>query len=208
MQKGYSKLGEFETNLVGVSSGYFSRIKNSPDVFPSMEILFKLTGIFGVSLDLLLKYDMEIIGGNSQTLLDFVEKLKSDTLKNHLDWRMCSNEYPLCNPEIARKGKFEYHAFVNGGYFATSYDGCTRICLQPLIFSKSEKISEGDRCDGFLLELRNSADEKKQICYTDNINDALRLSIYELSRIIWKKMDDLFVDQETLAVIKKILSDN
>ena len=79
------KIGELESQA-NVSAGYLSRLAKDENSKPSVELITKIAGILGVSMDVLLGCNLSSQNPTEQYLFDFLQKLNKDTLENKLDW--------------------------------------------------------------------------------------------------------------------------
>ena len=80
------KVGELESRA-NVSTGYLSRLTKDENSKPSVELVVKIAGILGVSLDALLYYDLRNQYFEERYFDNFLVKLYMDTQGNSLDWK-------------------------------------------------------------------------------------------------------------------------
>ena len=89
------KIGDFEKSI-GVSAGYLSRLKaridNGEDVVPTVPILNKISQVLGVSMDMLINFDIPPCHDNLTTLMRVIDKLIDDTNEKNIEWYPCSEE--------------------------------------------------------------------------------------------------------------------
>ena len=79
-------LGDLETGA-GVSAGYLSRIgKEDNKSSPSIEVLTSIADKLGVSLDGLVGFDYAGMSPTERYIIDFIEKLASQTLGGFQNW--------------------------------------------------------------------------------------------------------------------------
>ena len=80
------KIGDLEADA-GVSTGYFSRLnKSDSTALPSIEALTAVAGKLGVSIDSLVKIEYDALTESERYLVDFLEKLISDTESSDVCW--------------------------------------------------------------------------------------------------------------------------
>ncbi len=89
------KIGDFEKRI-GVSAGYISRLKarsdNGEDVNPTVTILNSMSHVLGVSMDMLINYDIPPSHDNLTTLTRVLDKLITDTDDKKIHWDIFSKE--------------------------------------------------------------------------------------------------------------------
>lgn len=80
------RLGQIERDA-DLKPGYMSRLEK-PDNYtePSMNFIITAARALNVSMDLLIKVDMEEVTPSEKYALNFIDKLKKDTLDGKLDW--------------------------------------------------------------------------------------------------------------------------
>ena len=80
------RLGQIERDA-DLKPGYMSRLeKPDNNTEPSMNFIITAARALNVSMDLLVKVDMEEITPSEKYTLSFIDKLKNDTLGGKLDW--------------------------------------------------------------------------------------------------------------------------
>ncbi len=89
------KIGDFEKSI-GVSAGYLSRLKaridNGEDVVPTVPILNNISHVLGVSMDMLINFDIPSRHDNLTTLIRVLDKLINDTNEKKIEWYPCNEE--------------------------------------------------------------------------------------------------------------------
>lgn len=82
------RLGQIERDA-DLKPGYMSRLeKPDNNTEPSMNFIITAARALNVSMDLLVEVDMEAITPSEKYALDFIDKLKNDTLGGKLDWNV------------------------------------------------------------------------------------------------------------------------
>lgn len=80
------KIGQIEKEA-GIRFGYMSRLeKEGNTAEPSMEFIVTAAKLLKVSIDTLISVDLTGLTPTEQYIVSFFDKLKSDTLKDKLDW--------------------------------------------------------------------------------------------------------------------------
>ena len=79
------KIGELE-DKAGVSKGYFARLKKDNTAKPSIDVVMKVADMFHVSIDSLVGIEMGKLSATDQYKIKFLEKLRTDTESEKLDW--------------------------------------------------------------------------------------------------------------------------
>ena len=80
------RVGELE-QILGISTGYISRIaKPGSDKKLSIDVVWKIAQIFGVSLRDLLETDLQIPNSNANMVAKFLIKLRQQTERNEIHW--------------------------------------------------------------------------------------------------------------------------
>ena len=104
-----TKTGGFE-KAIGVSQGYLSRMRNKMEnggiLYPPVPVLQKISKELGISIDMLLKYELPTNLDNLRTLNDFIQKIICDTNNRKIVW----DEYNM--DALRYKGDgFNYNLF-------------------------------------------------------------------------------------------------
>ena len=115
------KIGELEV-ACGVSTGYFARLRQGgKEAAPAANLLMAFADYLSVSVDALLSLDFTRATELDQKLLNYIEKLRSDTESRRLCWQRdpvgCGNPVPL-NPD----GTSAHPLFINKEALSTGED--------------------------------------------------------------------------------------
>lgn len=203
------KMGDFEANIVGVSVGYFSRLKNTPEVFPSIDVLSKLAELFGVSIDVLINIDIRAMGKNSRLIQNFIDKLKTDTIQGKINWREERTIFALRKILVERKIQCPYNVFINSNPAIAKYDEEQEVILQPLVFEGTDSKGDLFKLVGYEISLRKRNNNRKQkiavICYSDMVPETISASIFELAQYIGRNLQDMPIEDETIEAIQKFM---
>lgn len=79
------KIGELE-NEAGVSPGYISRTSKEPNAKPGIDFIMNVANALNTSVDTLVSIDLSELTPTEHYLISFIEKLKSDTVADKLNW--------------------------------------------------------------------------------------------------------------------------
>lgn len=150
------KIGELEA-AAGVSSGYISRTSKEGGTKPGIDFIMNAAAALNVSIDTLLRVDLTSLTPTEQYLVSFLEKLKTDTVNDKLDWNCETAEYLNYRLETDMNGYcahplFSQETFLEPG--ETEYpDEVTRV----VFISKSYDVHTYIQGDCFNLRLKNGA---------------------------------------------------
>ena len=86
------RIGNIE-RFLGLSAGYISRTaKESGKKRMSIDVVWRLSKLFRVSLDDLIRRDLSRTGGDRSMLIEFIQRLRDDTRNGTLTWTIESGE--------------------------------------------------------------------------------------------------------------------
>ena len=86
------RIGNIE-RFLGLSLGYISRTtKESGKKRMSIDVVWRLSRLFNVSLDDLIRRDMSKTGGDGNMLMEFINRLRDDTRHGTLTWKLDYSE--------------------------------------------------------------------------------------------------------------------
>lgn len=138
------KIGEIET-AAGVSPGYISRSAKEGGAKPGIDFIVKVADVLNTTVDTLINTNLTELSATERYLISFIEKLKSDTVSDKLEWEYSSadslnrleqpNGHPLFSyetfyeqsevdypDEVSRivfvSHTFNCHTSINGGCFS------------------------------------------------------------------------------------------
>lgn len=207
-EHGFNKVGDFETQKINVSTGYFSRLTKMPENFPPMDVMLKLSETFGVSIDVLVKTDIRAMGKNSRLIQKYIEKLKDKTIQGDMKWEEIHTINALSKIEINRKKKCPYKIYINHNPVAARYGDEQRVYVQPLIFEG--KYEEGHNVQRmeyqiYIAKGKGLNENRTVICYSDLVIDIIRDSIYELVQFIGRNLIDTQMDEKAIEAVQDFL---
>ena len=114
-----AKIGQIEKEA-GVRLGYMSRLEKDGNTSePSIEFIAAAAKILNVSLDTLISINIAKLTPTEQYILDFFDKLKSDTLADKLEWHVETPGY-LNSLEIETEPEYGYE-YVDHPLFAQQH---------------------------------------------------------------------------------------
>lgn len=112
------KIGELESEA-GVSPGYISRTSKDEKAKPGIDFILKVAEALDTSIDTLVSVNLTDVTPTERYLISFIDKLKSDTLLDKLEWeRMSAGSLNRLEPD--RDGYishplFSYETFYEEG---------------------------------------------------------------------------------------------
>lgn len=191
---------------VGVSSGYFARLSKTPSTFPIVDVLLKLSEIFGVNIDLLLKQNINSMGQNNRMIYKLVTMLCQRTIDGDIQWKELSSICSLGEIKYEREFPSDYKMYLNDNPYEAKMDDGLIIGIQPLKF-KLQKNSKNKVKSATGYELYySSGDKRDSICFSDLVDPLTRVSIEELASYIAREIQDVQIPNvETLDIIKSLL---
>lgn len=201
------KIGELEEK-VGVSVGYFSRLSKTPDTFPAIDVLSKLSHIMGISIDVLIRIDLQGMGKNSRLLQAFIDKLKIDTVQGKLRWTVQPSVFALSKVAVPRDIPCPYNTYIAGNPVYAKYKDDQEVVIQPLMFEKPKGAEPPEQYQGYRISLRKSGSREnyKTVCYSDLVFESIRASIFELAQFISRDLQDIDIQDEAISAIEKYLN--
>ena len=148
------KIGQIEKEA-GIRLGYMSRLEKEGNTSePSVEFIVSAAKMLKVSIDTLISVDLTGLTPTEQYLVGFFDKLKSDTLKDKLDW-IRETAFNLNRMEPNFNGYVEHPLFAEETFFEESEceypDEVTRIVFNSKTFGPRTYICG----DCFNLRLKN-----------------------------------------------------
>lgn len=193
------KVSELE-EMVGVSSGYFSRLAKSPSSFPGIDILLKLSNIFRISVNILVSNDVCKLGADKITVAEFIEELKNRTLDNTLNWCFATSSLATIKRiRCVDENLEELNKRVGGRPLVAQYRKDIEVKIVPY---------EMDTYNGSYSMLEIYLVKGKRnifVCKTDELDYSIQCEIAELNQIIMKKLTDSILTNEARDVLNDLL---
>lgn len=150
------KIGRIEKEA-NCQPGYMSRLeKKTNNTDPSLEFLITAAKMLGISLDVLLFTDLKELSPTEKYLIAFIQKLKTDTLENKLNWTRESagylnrlgcdmngnTEHPLFTWEtFLEQGECEYPKEITDVRFVSNSFDCNTYIAGDCFNLKMQKNS-------------------------------------------------------------------
>lgn len=145
------KIGDLEKEA-NVSTGYLSKLNKEENTSsPSIELLYTVARVLGVTIDMLVHSEYEGLSSNEKYILKFLDKLVSDTLSGELQWEK-ETKKQLLNVECGYMGGEPYtehplfEATVISVVGESGYPENTHLesCYYSRFFSEGETKIAGD----------------------------------------------------------------
>ena len=178
------KIGDLEKEI-GVSKGYFARMKSDASANPGIDVVLQVANRFGVSIDSLIGVDMSKMNVTESYLYEFYRKLLVDTEAGKLEWGRETAEslnsmrvqngnyvphpffYPALDIVRAMNGKapkdcffnsdtFKSQTKINGDcYFLRMNDGALLFLAD--VAKKYQKAKDSENCAKEIWMRKNDA---------------------------------------------------
>lgn len=153
-QKQDIKIGQIEKEA-GIRLGYMSRLEKEGNTSePSMEFIVSAAKLLKVSIDTLVSVDLTGLTPTEQYLVNFFDKLKTDTFKDKLDWNR-ETAFNLNSMEPDMNGWVNHPLFNEETFFEETEceypEEVTRIVFNSKTFGPRTYICG----DCFNLRLKN-----------------------------------------------------
>lgn len=150
------KIGQIEKDA-GIRLGYMSRLeKDDNTAEPSVEFIVTAAKLLNVSVDTLISMDLANLTPTEKYLVNFVEKLKTDTMADKLNWNVISkNEMDRYETDINGNS---LHPLITS---ETVYDTCGGDYPQPfevnMYVSKTFDLETDIYGDCYDLRMKNGS---------------------------------------------------
>lgn len=168
------KIGQIEKEA-GIRLGYMSRLEKAGNTSePSMEFIVSAAKLLKVSVDTLISVDLTGLTPTEQYLVNFFDKLKTDTLQDKLDWNR-ETTFNLNRMEPNMNGYVDHPLFDEETFYEESEceypNEVTRIVFNSKSFGSRTYITG----DCFNLRLKNGTtlylmDIEKSVHKTNDIS--------------------------------------
>lgn len=192
------KIGQIEKEA-GVRLGYMSRLeKEGNTAEPSMEFIVSAAKLLKVSIDTLISVDLTGFTPTEQYIVNFFDKLKSDTLQDKLDWNR-ESAFNLNRMEADIDENIYHPLFSEETFFEETEcdypEEVTRIVFNSKTFGPHTYIAG----DCFNLRLKNGTtlylmDIEKSVHRTNDVSafskEAWMYVPYKGSQLLVTSQDD------------------
>lgn len=149
------KIGELESEA-GVSPGYISRTSKDNNAKPGIDFIIKVAESLNTSVDTLVSVDLASLTPTERYLLAFLEKLKSDTTKDKLDWERESAD-SLNGQEPDINGYVPHPLFSYETFYEEGEEDYPNKVSKVVFISQSYGCHTYINGDCFKLSLKNGA---------------------------------------------------
>lgn len=156
------KLSEVES-AIGISAGYLSKMmKKGAEANPSIELVWKLSQYFDVSMERLLNTNLTNSYDNMRLLTSLARFLKVETLSGRMEWRKIpietiNNSLIKDDPVLPIIGTRKRCIPIEEPYPELIPDGVSESCteqfaIRSLTFMNTKLYATGAACKGLMAE--------------------------------------------------------
>ena len=222
-------IGDLESQA-GVSTGYISRLAKDEKAKPNIDFVVRTASIFGVSIDMLLNFNITVLAAKDKYIAAFLRRLIEDTLNGKFGWNRelghvlkqktfiyDENEtHPLFSKIFIADERetdcpypVERNAFVSHSYGENTriMDDCYNLELQPGVYLYYMDIFDISKDFEFCQEIWmvKPKNEKFYICSAKD-NLLLRDVIMELGTAIRENLKHPIINNDVKSVIDDYMS--
>ena len=214
------RLGELE-KMLGISTGYISRTaKENTNKRLSIDVVWKLSQFFNVSIDELVSHDLRLPSGTTALLCRFIAKLSSQTMMDEIEWTceggyMCENSPLLQSMTLLTEdddGTVVYHPeHMNQSYRWTLFEdvySCDAINEGEklvIIAFQTEKMKEHHHYDFFCTPNKDGTYSWRKAFYTNDPFSSLEDQAATLYNQITRKMDAVRLSPDIRSIVQAYL---
>ena len=215
------RLGELE-KMLGISTGYISRTaKENTNKRLSIDVVWKLSQFFNVSIDELVSHDLRLPSGTTALLCRFIAKLSSQTMMDEIEWTceggyMCENSPLLQSMTLLTEdddGTVVYHPeHMNQSYRWTLFEdvySCDAINEGEklvIIAFQTEKMKEHHHYDFFFCTPNKYGTYSwRKAFYTNDPFSSLEDQAATLYNQITRKMDAVRLSPDIRSIVQAYL---
>lgn len=155
------KIGELE-NEAGVSAGYISRTKDST-AKPGIDFIASAAHSLHVSVDTLLNVDLSAVTPTERYIVNFLEKMKKDTVDDKLVWER-ETARQLESLEVGQWERVDHPLFSYETFYEEGENEYPEEVSRVVFISHSFDVHTGIEGDCYNLRLKNGTR-----CYLMNI---------------------------------------
>lgn len=150
------KIGQIEKEA-GIRLGYMSRLeKEDNKAEPSMEFIVTAAKLLNVSVDTLISFDLAGLSSTEKYLVNFIEKLKTDTIAEKLNW-VVESKYELNKCETDINGNCLHPLFSLEEFYRQTDCEYPEQATEYVYVSKSFGPNTCINDDCFKLRLKNGS---------------------------------------------------
>ncbi len=195
-------MSTFEREIANVSVGYFSRIRKNPTVFPSADVLYNISVHFNWSIEFLISNDIRIVGENMKMLMDFLRKVRQDTINGKIKWEFFQSDRNGALPSDLADVSF----FPAGKPLKASYNNNQVVLLAP-VYYQDDKKRELHGVSMYIDKSDNihASRFSKCVCSTLTSPAFIIPEIKELFNIVQQQSQDIRMNPETKRAIAEVM---
>lgn len=149
------KVGEIETEA-GVSAGYIARASKDERSKPGIDFVLKVADILHVGLETLLWSNLEEATPTEKYIMNFLNKLNTDTVADKLDWILETKD-ELDRLEPDRDGFVPHPMFSEETFMETGESEYPEEVTRVVFVSHSFGCHTSIKGDCFRLRLKNES---------------------------------------------------
>lgn len=150
------KIGQIES-AAGIRLGYMSRLEKGDNAAePSVEFIVTAAKLLNVSVDTLISIDLANLTPTEKYLVNFIEKLKSDTLNDKLNWNV-ETEFELNRQLVDCNGDSMHPLFNLETFYRQTETDYPEEVTENVYFSKTFGPNTCINGDCFNLRLKNGS---------------------------------------------------
>lgn len=150
------KIGQIEKEA-GIRLGYMSRLEKGDNTSePSVEFIVTAAKLLNVSVDTLISIDLASLTPTEKYLVSFIEKLKSDTLLDKLNWSI-ETKFELDRWEVDYNGNSIHPLFSLETYYRQTDCEYPEEATENVYVSKTFGPNTSINGDCFSLRLKNGS---------------------------------------------------
>ena len=168
------KIGQIEKEA-GIRLGYMARLeKGDNPAEPSIEFVVTAAKLLNVSVDTLVNYDLANLTSTEKYLVKFIEKLKTDTLSERINWNV-ETQFELDRYEVDYNGNSKHPLFGLETFYRKSDCEYPEEVTENVYVSKTFGPNTAIKGDCFNLKLKNGStlylmNLVKDVHYTNDKN--------------------------------------
>lgn len=150
------KIGQIEKEA-GIRLGYMSRLEKGDNAAePSVEFIVTAAKLLNVTVDTLISIDLANLTPTEKYLVNFIEKLKSDTLNDKLNWNV-ETEFELNRQLVDCNGDSMHPLFNLETFYRQTETDYPEEVTENVYFSKTFGPNTCINGDCFNLRLKNGS---------------------------------------------------
>ena len=150
------KIGQIEREA-GIRLGYMSRLEKEDNTSdPSMEFIVTAARLLNVSVDALISYDLAGLTSTEKYLVNFIEKLKKDTMAEKLNWAV-ESKFELNKVELDINGNCSHPLFSYENFYRQTDCEYPENVDEAVYVSKTFGPNTCINDDCFNLRLKNGS---------------------------------------------------